>query len=234
MEVKHFTIAYDSLGVTMEKIEKFMGYEKGSIPEPFPDLISNALAVAPGYCDIQGGYRIIDNYQLNRKEHQLSLERTTFEISRIIAYQMRKAEKAALFVCTAGEGISAWSKKLMQEGDLMKGYVVDVIGSEIVEAAMDRIQDHLAEEMQHQNFGITDRYSPGYCDWKVSEQPKLFSFFPEKFCGISLSDSCLMYPIKSVSGVIGIGEEAERKGYLCEHCDMKNCIYRNKRYQVSC
>jgi cobalamin-dependent methionine synthase I len=109
-----------------------------------------------------------------------------------------------------------------------------VVGSEMVEGAMDMVQDELEKEMKQQNMGITDRYSPGYCDWQVSEQPKLFSLLPEKFCGISLSESCLMYPIKSVSGVIGIGPKAERKGYICSFCNMKNCIYRNQRFAVSC
>ena len=116
----------------------------------------------------------------------------------------------------------------------MKGYVVDVVGSEIVEKAMDKIQENLASDMQTLGLGITNRYSPGYCDWQVSEQQKLFTFFPENYCGIRLSKTSLMYPIKSVSGLIGIGKNAERKGYSCDFCRMKDCLYRKKRTQISC
>ena len=117
----------------------------------------------------------------------------------------------------------------MHEGDFVKGYIADVVGSEIVESAMDKIQDDLEQQMETQGLHITDRYSPGYCGWSVGEQHKLFSFFPENFCGISLTPSSLMLPIKSVSGVIGIGLDVSRKGYVCQHCDMVNCIYREKR-----
>ena len=37
-----------------------------------------------------------------------------------------------------------------------------------------------------------------------------------------------MHPIKSVSGVIGIGEGAKRTGYACHYCDMVNCIYQSE------
>ena len=60
--------------------------------------------------------------------------------------------KRALFLCTAGAGIGEWSKQLMAEGDLLKGYVVDVVGSVIVEAAMDRIQDELSNCMNQQQL----------------------------------------------------------------------------------
>ena len=103
------------------------------------------------------------------------------------------------------------------------------MGSEIVESAMDKIQDDLEQKMEADGLHITDRYSPGYCGWSVGEQHKLFSFFPDNFCGITLTASSLMQPIKSVSGVIGIGSNVRRKGYVCQQCDMVNCIYREKK-----
>ena len=44
--------------------------------------------------------------------------------------------------------------------------------------------------------------------------------------GITLSDSCLMYPTKSVSGIIGIGPRMRRLEYGCPACDNKGCVYR--------
>lgn len=233
MNIRQFNFEYISLDITRERIEKFMGYDPGAAPEPFPEMIDFVLEKIPSYCDIRGGFRLFDSLTLDRKKHELILGEHTFNIKKIITYQLRKADKAALFICTAGKDISNWSKKLMKQGDLMEGYVVDIVGSEIVETAMDRIQESLETEMKSSHLGITERYSPGYCGWQVSEQPKLFSFFPNAFCGVTLSPSCLMDPIKSVSGVIGIGAKAERNGYICNFCDMKDCIYRNKRIETS-
>jgi hypothetical protein len=233
MELKTFNFDYNSLEINRETIEKYMGYDNGS-PEPIPALIEEALNKVGPLCDIQGGYRIFQALSRDKRNHLLTIENITFDVQSIVSNLIRRAEKAVLFVCTAGPGVEKWSKDLMAEGDLMKGYVIDVIGSEIVEKAMDRIQDSLEQDMKEMNMGITDRYSPGYCGWQVSEQHKLFSFFPEDFCGIHLSETSLMYPIKSVSGLIGIGPDAEKKGYTCDFCKQENCMYRKKRAQTSC
>lgn len=90
---------------------------------------------------------------------------------------------------------------------------------------MDKIQKLLEASLQESKLNISDRYSPGYCEWSVAEQAYLFDLLPDNFCGISLSDSFLMDPIKSVSGIIGIGAGLKQKGYQCHWCTDKNCLY---------
>ena len=87
--------------------------------------------------------------------------------------------------------------------------------------------------MREAGLKITNRYSPGYCGWDVSEQKKLFKILPEKFCGIELTDSCLMHPIKSVSGIIGIGKSVKFNEYTCNLCDEADCLYRNLRHKTT-
>ena len=48
-------------------------------------------------------------------------------------------------------------------------------------------------------------YSPGYCGWHVSGQRKLFDFLRPEEIGMTLNASCLMQPLKSVSGVLVAG-----------------------------
>jgi hypothetical protein len=187
------------------------------------------LGVAHDYCNIKGGYVIQENVEISREDKIITINNISFEVKKIVTNQLRKMDNVALFACTAGAGIGEYSKQLMHEGDFVKGYIADVVGSEIVESAMDKIQDDLERKMNGEGLFITDRYSPGYCGWSVAEQQKLFSFFPYGFCGIKLTPSSLMQPIKSVSGIIGIGENVRRKGYVCQHCDMVNCIYREKK-----
>ena len=120
----------------------------------------------------------------------------------------------------------------MKSGDLLKGYVYDVIGSEVVEAAADMMQEELRKSMAASGKEITNRFSPGYCGWDVAEQHKLFSFFKDNFCGITLTESALMNPVKSVSGLIGIGRNVRFTPYQCKLCEDKNCIYRNRKSKI--
>jgi hypothetical protein len=120
----------------------------------------------------------------------------------------------------------------MKNGDLLRGYIFDVIGTCVVEKAADRMQNGLRIMMAAEGKMITNRFSPGYCGWDVAGQHRLFGFFPDNYCGITLNASALMSPVKSVSGIIGKGKEVKYSPYQCRICDDKNCIYRNIRHQT--
>ncbi len=230
MEYNTFHFKFDELGLTARKISYVMGYENGQAPEPFSGIIDEVLSEASQYADISGGFVIRDKIRFNKLTKNLNIDGIGFDIHPIIAREIKDTEQVALFLCTAGAGIGDWSKQLMKSGDMLTGYVVDIVGSETVEAAMDHIQHRLEKHMEEKNYHISERFSPGYCGWQVSEQQKLFGFFPDQYCGISLSPSSLMDPIKSISGIIGIGKNVKRNGYICNRCDMSDCIYRNKRH----
>jgi hypothetical protein len=118
---------------------------------------------------------------------------------------------------------------MMHEKDFLKGYIYDIIGSEIVEAAADLMQADLKNIMSLSGFKITNRYSPGYCGWDVAEQHSLFELIPENYCGIHLTDSALMDPVKSISGFIGIGNDVRNNPYTCRMCKQDDCVYRRVR-----
>ena len=119
------------------------------------------------------------------------------------------------------------SQFYFRNGDPVTGYIIDTIGSEAVERVADILESRLLDVLADDSLKITNRYSPGYCDWSVSEQQKLFSLLPEHFCGINLTDSSLMIPVKSVSGIIGIGSDVTREEYPCRFCSRTDCHKRH-------
>ena len=223
--VKVYEYKFAELNITVEDIGILMGYEAGEIPEPFPELIEEGLKKAPELCEIRCGYRIFQNIEILLSEEIIRVNNTEFFPGKIVTENLNGASGGALYICTAGSSISDYAKKMMDNGAMMEGYVMDVVGSVTVEKAMDLIEAALKAEMAERGLRISGRFSPGYCNWSVGEQQKLFALMPEKFCGVSLSDSSLMDTVKSVSGIIGIGKEMEQKGYQCHWCSDKNCIY---------
>ena len=123
MKAQEYTYQFDELDISIDIIEKFMGYEPGHAPEPIPQLIEEVLGVAHDYCDIKGGYVINDQVEINRVERIISINGVQFDVKRIITNQLRKMDDVALFACTAGPGIGDYSKELMHEGDFVKGYI---------------------------------------------------------------------------------------------------------------
>ncbi len=219
--------SFSELPLEPVRLEKLMGYTESGAPDPIGGMVKQVFQDAPAYTDIQGGYVVLEHFELKDK-NRILVNDLDFQSGKIITGSLRKSEKIAFFMMTAGQGIESWSREKTRSGDPLLGYIIDLLGSEVVESAMDLMQDEIEVEMETQGYHITNRYSPGYCGWQVKEQQKLFSLFPENFCGISLSESSLMIPIKSVSGIIGIGREVRKMAYSCKICDVKNCIYRDR------
>ncbi|PKN69937.1 MAG: hypothetical protein CVU54_07865 [Deltaproteobacteria bacterium HGW-Deltaproteobacteria-12] len=227
-----YEFSFHELAITGAKLETVIGYKPGAIPATLTKIIKEILSSAADHCHIQGGFIIKDNLRFNNQTCQLFVENVDFHLHEIIYRQIKSAGSVAIFACTAGQGISDWSKKFMAEGDLTAGYIIDVVGSEVVEAAVDRMQLMLSQQMTAAGLKISNRFSPGYCRWHVSEQHKLFSLLPDNFCSIRLSGAALMHPLKSVSGIIGIGEDVSFNPYVCRVCDVKNCLYRDRKMSL--
>jgi len=117
---------------------------------------------------------------------------------------------------------------LKLSGDILSEFLADAIGSEIVEATVRYVTAKITDYADEKGYGTTKPYSPGYCQWHVREQQSLFSLLPEHPCGIRLNSSCLMHPIKSVSGIVGIGVDVKTAPYGCEICKLKTCYKRKE------
>lgn len=222
-------INFKDLTVSKNEIVSTLGYPEGTIPAHFEEMIDDILSRLSSYCAIQAGYRILDVKKPNDRNDGLFVGDKFFRLQNIVTAQLKKSEKAALFICTIGPAMETWAKKLSSEGDAALSYIVDTVASVTEEQAVDVLHDHIATHMKMKGLKITNRYSPGYCNWSVSEQHLLFSFFPPDFCGITLTESALMVPIKSVSGIIGIGAAVKRVDYTCDKCGVKDCTYRSIR-----
>ena len=229
--MKHTTFQFEfrDLQLNVDQIERIMGYPEGESHETIRSFIEDALEKAAEVCELKAEFVVYEEILPDEKDKTITIDNTLLSIGKIIFGQIRKADSAALFRCTAGAGIGEISRNAMKNGDPFEGYLYDVIGSEVVESVAELMQNELEKQAEESQKHITNRFSPGYCGWNVSEQHKLFSLMPENYCGIVLTGSALMQPIKSVSGIIGIGQSVKRMPYTCKICDMKDCIYRKRQ-----
>jgi hypothetical protein len=226
-----FEVAIDPqrISVTSSGIGRILGYVQKPTPEHFEDMICDVLKRLPELCEIRAGYRIVDVAEPNGRNNGLSVGGEFFSLEKIVASQLRNAEKVAIFACTIGPGMESWRRNLEKDGEEVMAHFVDTVASAAVENATDLLHDYLEGKMREQGLGVTNRYSPGYCGWSVAQQQLLFSLLPEGFCGVTLTESSLMTPMKSVSGIIGIGATVKRQGYLCGRCGRKDCLYRESQ-----
>lgn len=234
------TLTYGDLGVTMPEIYEQMGY--GAVTDAdiedrvgedvkaeVQDILHEIKAfLRPEFCFYIG------KAVLDEENNILKLSGRTMGIGKIITPQLRGSSLYAFFVCTAGVAFQQYQEKLKVEGDIVREFAANAIGSVIAEKTADAMERELEAflkdkpELQH-----TNRFSPGYCGWHVREQKLLFATFPmENPCGVRLTDSCLMLPIKSVSGVIGVGEKVRKLDYTCGLCDYAKCYKRRRKSDI--
>lgn len=224
-----FQFDFKDLKLNASDIEAVMGYKEGDDRTLVNGLIDEILTESQNISNIKAQYLVFDDLHFDNVNKSVSINGIVFQVKNIVFTQLKKSDSVALFLCTAGTEIGNRSRKAMTERDLLRGYIYDVVGSEIVEAATDIMQGELGKSISISYRKITNRYSPGYCGWDVAEQHKLFRFFPANYCGIQLTPSALMDPVKSVSGIIGIGENVKSNPYTCKMCDMTECVYRRLR-----
>jgi hypothetical protein len=120
-----------------------------------------------------------------------------------------RAERLALFVVTLGEAVSREIDRLFERNEPALAHALDVIASERADRAStlvgERFRDRLLAEGLPEASAHVLAYSPGYCGWHVTGQRKLFELLRPGEIGVTLNASCLMQPLKSVSGVLVAG-----------------------------
>jgi len=125
--------------------------------------------------------------------------------SEVIACMLEQCQKVVVFLVTIGNHLEEMVCHLAEDGLILQAVTLDAIGSEASEKLADFVQGRVAEMARTQGLCISQRYSPGYCDWDIEQQNMVFRAMGGDSVGIHLTEGCLMLPRKSVSGIIGIG-----------------------------
>jgi len=143
----------------------------------------------------------------------------------------KEADGLALFAATLGDPVSAKIQELFKENDPATACLLDGIASERAETAAallaEAFLDSLLQRREVDSEARVLPYSPGYCGWHITGQKKLFTFLNPEQIGISLNASCLMSPIKSVSGVLVVGQPGihrfQNNFDFCVDCTTREC-----------
>ena len=210
------TLTYDQLMITPTDVFEQMGYH-GLLPDKVTQQETSVIIeevrqwLCPQFC------------------YQVVKEQPSFDMGKIILRQLRGSEAYALFVCTSGTEYEAYQQRLKEQGDMVRVFIADALGSVIAEKCADLMEATLQENIDKLGWHHTNRFSPGYCGWHVSQQQLLFPLFEGHTCGVQLTDSSLMVPIKSVSGIIGIGKKVRKLDYTCGLCDFQQCYKRKSK-----
>ncbi len=132
--------------------------------------------------------------------------------SRALSRNLREVERVFVYVATCGPELDE-----IAAGDVFAEFVRDTVKELALWAALAHLYDHLTA-----TFGLTTLASmnPGSGDqrvWPIEQQRDLFEFVGDVTgsIGVALTDSCMMLPNKSVSGVFFPSHEGFENCHLC-------------------
>lgn len=169
----------------------------------------------------------LTDIEVEKKLANIKFNGTNF-VSKKLFKVLKKAKLSLLFVTTVGKEISNLSNQALKEKDYFTGLVYDTIGSIAVEKCAQEVQKLTQKFAKNNNLQITQRFSPGYGDWHLSEQKKIFKILKPENIGIYLTKNFMMQPEKSVSAIIGIGNNLGKIcASICLTCKVVNCPYKN-------
>ncbi len=140
--------------------------------------------------------------------------------SKTLSKCLGRSTSAYLFAVSIGSGIDRLIAKYASMSTA-ECYVVDKIASLYVEEGIEALVDILAQEVKAQHKYLSLRYSAGYGDFDIKNQRLFIEWLDTtKKIGLSLTDSCMLTPIKSVTAIVGIGEEEQPATYPCDGCKL--------------
>lgn len=223
-------IEKSKIRVNPDDILKLLGAQEGAVGAHSKGLVDQYIDIGRQIMSPAAGYVLVEAMNAEFSE-ELDLAGISFQTGKIINKMLKSSEIYALFIVTIGPEPEQLARNLLEKGEYLDGYITDLLASAMVDSLADLMHDEIRKVAQKKGMKMTNRYSPGYCSWDVSEQQKLFSLFPKDSCGISLSESSLMNPIKSISGIIGLGPQVKYNDYTCEICPMKTCAFRKPMIQ---
>jgi hypothetical protein len=214
----------------LAEVRRHLGYPSGERPRAhIARRIERVVAEASTAVRPRGAYAI--HSVVGQKKRRLEIAGAA--ISGDVSRYLGRVRRVGVVVATAGDEVSVLAARFAHEGDALAAWIVDAVGSWAAEAAADAVTARLSAELE-EGEALTLRYSPGYCGMAITQQRVLFGLVDAAGVGVTLMPSLLMHPLKSVSGIVGLGPHASAgaEGISthspCERCPLVGCHMRRR------
>lgn len=145
-----------------------------------------------------------------------------------IRFHLRESESVIVFAATLGTEAENLIRRAAGRS-MSDAVILDAAGSAAIEEVCDSFCEGLARELSPQY--LTERFSPGYGDMPLTDQFAIFRLLDvSRRIGVSLSESGLMIPQKSVTALLGVSPRPQpKRGHDCETCgSYENCAFRKE------
>ena len=225
---------FSNFEVPPREVWRFLGYSSPDDARPeIREACHNAMEMAPSLLEPAACYDIFPTKDITSSS--VEVDGASFDSEDLVLRQ-REAKELALFINTVGPRVEEEVDRLMQGGDSVLGYMLDMVASMAVATlaykVRDIIQDHVRSRgyqtltyavcigkkcLWYRDCGgvVVNWWSPGYGDWNTLENKKIFSIVDGTRIGVRVKETGMMTPRKSYACAMPLGPDGKKPSQKC-------------------
>lgn len=211
------------------EIYRYLGYRPDShtLTAPMEELVERGIVQVLE----TASPRVVSSQPLPLEQEADGLTAAGFYLEgRDISRHLEHCTQVVLLAVTLGAPLDAMIRRA-EVTDMAWAVVLDAVSNVAVETAAQQTEETLRKQLEQEGRYLTGRYSPGYGDFPISVQHELLRLLDAgRKIGLSVTQSHIMTPRKSITAVMGIAE-IPVKGHLagCGSCVLRQtCLYRKR------
>ena len=212
---------FDSIPVDLEtdKVLKFIGMRSSN--QQVEGIVQELVEVARSVARPKAVYKV--SYIDDKDGDTVTIDGVRFT-GRVLRINLDQVGRVFPYIATCGTELEEIT---IPSGDVMKSFCFDAIKTMVVKSATAFLSKHI---MEYYALDKMSRMSPGSLEsWPIAQQKEFFSLFGDtrELIGVRLTESCIMVPLKSVSGIYFPTEISFES---CQLCPRERCIGRRAPY----
>lgn len=214
----------EKIAIRRQEVYRYLGLGDQEPEEVLAQKIESACAqldavVAPKETHLRLPLHIQDETTFFLQNHRFQ--------SRDMVRHLQNCQEVILFAATLGTGVDQVIRR-SEVLDMSMAVILQACAAEAIESWCDRCEVEISKEMGHENLYLRPRFSPGYGDFSIHYQQELLQMLQaSKRIGLTVTENCLMVPIKSVSALIGLTTQKEScHVHKCQSCPQIHCPFR--------
>jgi hypothetical protein len=190
---------------------------RGGLADLLAGLANEALAVAAP----KALYKVV--YVDSRDDDEVVLDGIALK-SRVLAVNLADVHRVFPFLVTCGNELDRWA---MSKSDLLERFYADAILDIVLRSARKAMKKEISQRFQLSKTAVMTPGSLG--DWPIEQQRSLFSILgdTEQRIGVRLTESLMMTPVQSISGILF---STKVDFASCQLCPREGCPKRRARY----
>ena len=218
------------ISINKSEVLRYLSYDGQEIDEDLDCKINKCIEETKNDIDVKYVYDIYDIVN-DLDSNTIQFKNTNLKLkSKDVSELLRDCDKCILMSATLGFKIEKNIRRYSYK-DLTKGVIIDACATTSIEEICDLVQESILKDVSKEGKSLTMRYSPVYGDLDIRVNKDILNLLnAHRKIGVTVTDTGIMIPRKSVVALIGITDKKiVQTKRTCENCTNRdNCKFRRK------